>query len=255
MGGTISQLQVGSNGGTEISAGNNVLEMDFDQEKFEVVSSGGAAHTHSFGAWSATKEPTCTVLGEKQRTCSLCGYDEIEEIAVVAHNIGTAWESDENEHYNICSVGGEKANIAAHTYGDWQEIKAATHFAAGEKQRVCNVCGYAQKEAIPVVAHSFGTEWVSDESGHFRVCSCGEKADAAAHSFGSWAVKQPTTEVAGSKERACSVCGYQEVVALPATGLPKTGDAGSSYLWLALAGLCVAGAGAAVLMKKKMAQK
>lgn len=36
---------------------------------------------------------------------------------------------------------------------------------------------------VTVHTHSFGTGWESDESGHWHKCSCGEKADIAAHSY------------------------------------------------------------------------
>ncbi|NJE45089.1 hypothetical protein [Massilimicrobiota sp. SW1139] len=35
---------------------------------------------HTFGEWTVTKEPTATEKGEKQHTCTICGYVEKQEI-------------------------------------------------------------------------------------------------------------------------------------------------------------------------------
>ena len=36
-------------------------------------SSSSSVHTHSFGEWQVTKEPTCEEEGIEVRTCSECG--------------------------------------------------------------------------------------------------------------------------------------------------------------------------------------
>ncbi len=47
-------------------------------------------------------------------TCSVCDKTEGDALG---HSYGTAWESDEDEHWNECSCG-EKANVADHADGD-----------------------------------------------------------------------------------------------------------------------------------------
>ena len=84
----------------------------------------------------------------------------------------------------------------------------------------------------PSHAHQAGNEWKSDASEHWHECvaaGCDEegiKLDKAAHTFGDWAQDQaPTCTAAGSEKRACTVCGYEETRALPAThtwGTPET---------------------------------
>ena len=39
-------------------------------------------HTHEWGEWTVTKEATETEKGLKERTCSVCGYKETEDIPV-----------------------------------------------------------------------------------------------------------------------------------------------------------------------------
>ena len=115
-----------------------------------------------------------------------------------------------------------------------------------------------------------------DADNHWYECSvCGEKADVSAHTFGEWNVtKEATATEAGSREKVCSVCGYQVVEEISATGdasstptkeemtngttttdvnsaNPQTGD--NSYVFLGIALLCLSGAGLAgtVIFRKK----
>ncbi len=62
-------------------------------------------------------------------------------------------------------------------------------------------------------------DWQYDGNGHWKICSCGERLDEAAHSF-EWIVdKEATATAAGSKHEECTVCGYaKEAVDIPATG-------------------------------------
>lgn len=62
-------------------------------------------------------------------------------------------------------------------------------------------------------------DWQYDGNGHWKICSCGERLDEAAHSF-KWIVdKDATATAAGSKHEECTVCGYaKEAVEIPATG-------------------------------------
>ena len=101
--------------------------------------------------------------------------------------------------------------------------------------------------------HSYGSEWKYDADNHWHECSCGDKADKAAHEF-KWVVdKEATATQKGSKHEECKVCGYKKAaVEIPATGSttkptdptqtnpntgaesPKTGDNSNMILWIAL---------------------
>ena len=55
--------------------------------------------------------------------------------------------------------------------------------------------------------HDFNGIWQMDEKEHWKECSCGEKGEAGAHSFG----KRADAPEAGNLEaRTCSLCGYRE---------------------------------------------
>ena len=67
--------------------------------------------------------------------------------------------------------------------------------------------------------HKAGSEWISDSTQHWHVCTCGEKIELSAHTFSEWkTVKEATASESGTKERVCSVCGYTDSAIVPATG-------------------------------------
>ena len=137
------------------------------------------------------------------------------------HSFGTAWKMDESKHWRVCSCG-EESQFAAHSFGKWTVTKAATEQAAGTEYRSCTVCGYREERSIPVLVHThkYGTEWQSDTVRHWHSCSCGEKSQFGAHSFGNWVVTREATEqAAGTEYRICSVCGYREDHTIPKSEL------------------------------------
>ena len=73
--------------------------------------------------------------------------------------------------------------------------------------------------------HVFGDAWVSDETGHWHACACGEKQDVAQHTF-QWVVdKEATATENGSKHEECTVCGYaKQAVVIPATGATQPSE-------------------------------
>ena len=59
-------------------------------------------------------------------------------------------------------------------------------------------------EKEPVHEHAYTAEWKSDAINHWHECSCGEKSDTAAHTWGEVSV---ATSSSGSVEKyACTVC-------------------------------------------------
>ena len=112
---------------------------------------------HTYGEWKETKAATETEKGEKQRTCSVCGYVDIEEIPVLphTHSFGTEWKSDSTSHWHDCAACGAKTDDAAHSF-KWVTDKAATATEKGIKHEECTVCGY-QKEAVEIPAAGTGT--------------------------------------------------------------------------------------------------
>ncbi|MGN0696558.1 MAG: hypothetical protein ACI4J5_07345 [Oscillospiraceae bacterium] len=107
---------------------------------------------HSFGEWMIDTEATETADGTKYRECTVCGYVQYADIDPTdpahTHNLDTEYSSDAAGHWHACSGCDEKADLAAHSYGDWQITVPATAEANGKKERVCSVCGYVQEGTV-----------------------------------------------------------------------------------------------------------
>ena len=250
-------------------------------------------HTHNLTLVPA-KAPTCTEKGNTAYyTCDGCdkwfedatGASEITDktsviLAATGHSVSD-WKSDHTDHWKECTVVGCGVIIedskAAHTAGEWIIDTPATATTSGSKHKECTVCGYTMAtETIPATGggehtHSYGSDWKNDADNHWHECSCGDKADKAAHDF-KWVVdKEATATQKGSKHEECKVCGYKKAaVEILATGSttkptdptqtnsntgaegPKTGDNSNMILWIAL--LFISGGaviGITVYSKKK----
>ena len=139
-----------------------------------------------------------------------CGSEDEETKTEHQHQVVGTWKSDDSQHWYECSCG-EKMNVAAHIFGEWNVVKEATTAAAGEKERSCEICSYVDKEEIPQLQHEHEkTNWQHDATSHWIGCSsCSEKFDVADHTFGQWEVIEEATETTeGKQQRTCSICYY-----------------------------------------------
>ena len=134
-------------------------------------------------------------------------------------------------------------------------------------------------EDVEMIPHSYGTEWKSDENGHWHMCAaCQAKTDEADHTF-EWIVdKEATDAQPGSRHQECTVCGYalaaveipplkddtedteqtvppqtekpEPVPSKPAAATPRTGDVGNMLPW-ALLFVGAAGVGVVLHTRRK----
>ena len=124
--------------------------------------------THTFGDWEITEDATCTEKGSKIRVCSVCEYEEVEEIPALGHDIA---DDDWFVDYNAtCVDDGRMAAYCArcgefvyktipatgnHDFSDWKTTKPATCTATGTKTRTCSVCGKVETQTIAKTAHKY----------------------------------------------------------------------------------------------------
>ena len=161
-------------------------------------------------------------------TCNTCGYVR----NVHTHTYGD-WRKDGTNHWHECTCG-DKTDVAEHSFGEWTVTKEASTTEPGSKTRSCSVCGFEETLEIPVLihTHSYGTDWKNNETSHWHECTCGDKADMAAHSF-RWIIDRTATATQkGSKHEECTVCGYRRAaVEIPATGTTTGGTTGGGSHW------------------------
>ena len=109
---------------------------------------------HTFSEWNVVVEATASTAGTKKRACTVCNYEETQEIPKInhTHSYATTYSSNSTHHWLACSCG-DKKDSALHTGGQ----------ATVDKLAVCEICGaeygnYADHEC----------EFVDG------VCSCGK---------------------------------------------------------------------------------
>lgn len=89
---------------------------------------------HSFGDWTETAAG-CTQPGVRTRVCSRCGRSETEELApALGHSIGDVYEMDDDSHWLLCSVCGDRLQEDLHRYGGDQCAVCSYHKLGGRIQ-------------------------------------------------------------------------------------------------------------------------
>ncbi len=131
------------------------------------------------------------------------------------HTFDNTWTTDATDHWHACTASdcnGIDAikDKAAHSGGT----------ATCTAKRVCTVCNQSYGE-LDTSNHPHLSDWTSDATGHWKVCTDCNAADIdkASHNYGEWQITQGATATeSGSKYRECTVCSYKETVTIPATG-------------------------------------
>ena len=199
-------------------------------------------HTHNLTLVDENPA-TCTTPGNKAYyTCDGCDKwfedatgsveitDKTSVILTANGHTPSGWKSDADNHWKECTVVGCGVIIedskAAHTASEWITDTPATATTEGTKHKECTECGYVMETGtIPATGsgehtHSYGSDWKSNADKHWHECSCGAKAEEAAHTASKWITDTAATATTdGTKHKECTECGYvMETGTIPATG-------------------------------------
>ena len=126
-------------------------------------------------------------------------------------------QKDETNHWQECSICGDKKDVAAHSGGE----------ASCTEKAVCQVCNQPYGG---LAAHDYNmTTWVSDANSHWHKCknaNCTEIADQAEHRWNKGEVTtSPTCTADGEKTYTCTVCSATKKERIDATGHTEVTDA------------------------------
>ena len=199
-------------------------------------------HTHNLTLVDENPA-TCTTPGNKAYyTCDGCDKwfedasgsveitDKTSVILTANGHTPSDWKFDADNHWKECTVVGCGVIIedskAAHTASEWITDTPATATTDGTKHKECTVCHRKlETGTIPATGsgehtHSYGSEWKSDADKHWHECSCGAKAEEAAHTASEWITDTAATATTdGTKYKECTVCHrVLETGKIPATG-------------------------------------
>lgn len=201
---------------------------------------------HKWKAGDITKEPTCTVNGEQQYTCTVCNQTKTEPVKATGHD----WQINKILSAATCTSNGIARYICKTCgYGENHTITATGHKPEirNKKEATCSSTGYtgdtycsvcnkklSSGETITKKEHT----WVKQdnipatcEKGGMEVekCSvCGETketqiSDPLGHDYGEWKVtKEPTCTKYGTKKRICKRCNEYEIDVIDPTGHQHT---------------------------------
>ena len=199
---------------------------------------------HKWKAGDIIKEPTCTVNGEQQYTCTVCNQTKTEPVKATGHDwqikvLSAATCTSNGIARYICKTCGYGENHTINATGHKPEIrnkKEATCSSTGYTgDTYCSVCNkkLSSGETINKKEHT----WVKQnipatcEKGEMEVekCSvCGETketqiSDPLGHDYGEWKVtKEPTCTKYGTKKRICKRCNEYEIDVIDPTGHQHT---------------------------------
>lgn len=102
-------------------------------------------HTHEYTA--AVTQPTCESGGYTTHTCE-CGHTYTDnQTSAVKHDYQPQYT--DTEHWTECTYCHDAMEKSAHKMSEWKTTVKPGYTFAGEKQRVCKICGYTVRESVP----------------------------------------------------------------------------------------------------------
>ena len=92
--------------------------------------------------------------GLAPRRYDVSQYKTYKRIDLPHEHVGEGnWLSDDEEHWKLCKCT-EKAETAAHQFGEWVTVEAATQTKEGVREHKCDICGKVVQETLPILPHT-----------------------------------------------------------------------------------------------------
>ena len=143
-----------------------------------------ASHNYGTLVSAVTEKHTQTELAPGVAAhyhCSACGkyFTEGKVETTLETLTGTTpshsygdWKTDADKHWKECSCG--------------KKADEGNHVDANSNNK-CDSCDKTLSGGVtpPPHTHDYGTTWKSDETNHWKECSCGDKKEVTAHSGGT----------------------------------------------------------------------
>lgn len=152
-------------------------------------SSDGKNHWHECSTCGSKKDsaahtPGAAATETTAQTCTVCSY-VIQPALGHVHQFDDTWQQNSDYHWHVCKREGCH-DTQGKTYHDYDNNCDLT----------CNTCGH-----IRVAPHEPGTEFESNEKGHWYICTlCQEPSEIIPHTPG-----EPATM---DTPQVCTECQY-----------------------------------------------
>lgn len=118
------------------------------------------------------------------------------ELLGCKHSYST--EKDATNHWQECSICGDKKDVTEHTYSNTWKKNSTQHWHECE-------CGAKSGEAD----HAYSNEWKTGDGKHWHECACGQKSGEAEHSYSTAWDRDNTSHF-----HKCSACGDKTDIAI-----------------------------------------
>ena len=179
---------------TEEDTGKDVYTSKYGEVEVELPVK---EHTHVWGDWSITVNPTLTETGTARRVCTKNSeHTDTKTLPVLTDD--SVWTKDEDQHVDptedndgkdvYTSDYGEVTDILpalghTHNWGDWTIATAPTLTETGTAQRVCTLNNtHIDTRALPVLTDT--TVWTKDENKHVPPTEQTEGKDVYTSEYG-----------------------------------------------------------------------
>ncbi len=118
-----------------------------------------AAGEHTWDEGKVTTAATCTAVGAKTFTCSVCKQTKTEEVTALGHDWGEWVKADDTNHKRTCSRDAAHTETETHTWDSGVITTEPTETETGVKTYTCTAegCGATKTEDVTLGPCKIGT--------------------------------------------------------------------------------------------------